>query len=189
MEERIFKVATIDTLRHPTLLIVLHWASALGILAAVALVLGRDLFDEKALRATLLTGHRSVGLLVLAITAIRLAARHRRIVVPASTGAGFERLAAAAVHGLLYLMLLVLPLLGWALSGARGNTVSLFGSIDLPALVARNVDLADQLGDAHELLAWTMLGFAALHGAAALWHHFVRRDGVLKAMLPARAGA
>lgn len=175
-----------DAPRHPALLIALHWASAVAIVAAFVLVLGRDLFDEKALRAMLLTGHRSVGLIVLAITAARLATRHRRSIAQLAES-GFERLASRAVHTVMYLMLLALPLLGWALSGARGHTVSLFGLIDLPALLARNVDLADQLGDIHETLAWTLLGFACVHAAAALWHHFVRGDAVLRAMLPFRA--
>lgn len=189
MDERIHKCATNEVSRHPTLLIALHWASALAIVAAFVLVLGRELFDEKALRALLLAGHRSVGLMVLGITAVRLAMRHRRSVALVPPDARLEHLAARAVHALLYLMLLVLPLLGWALSGARGHTVSLLGMIDLPALVTRNVDLADRLGDAHETLAWTLLGFTALHAGAALWHHFVRRDAVLRAMLPVRARA
>ncbi|MBX3680472.1 MAG: cytochrome b [Rhodocyclaceae bacterium] len=174
-----------DPPRHPALSIALHWISALAIVAAFVLVLGRELFDEKAVRAMLLTGHRSAGLLVLVITAARLVTRHRREVTQA-TESGFERLVAGAVHTVLYLMMIALPLLGWALSSARGHVVSLFGMIDLPALVARNVDLADQLGDIHETLAWTLLGFACVHAAAALWHHFVRGDAILRAMSPFR---
>lgn len=185
MDDRIV-VADAEAPRHPALSIVLHWMSALLIVAAFVLVLGRDYFDEKAVRAALLTGHRSVGLLVLAITGLRLATRNRRERLD-SGQSGFEHLAARAVHIVLYVMMLALPLLGWALSSARGHAVSLFGMVDLPALVGRDVDLADQLADIHETLAWTLLGFACVHAAAALWHHFVRGDAVLRAMLPLRA--
>jgi cytochrome b561 len=58
------------------------------------------------------------------------------------------------------------------------------GVIPLPALVEADSDLADNLTDAHVMLAWSMLALIVMHIAAALWHHYVRRDGVLIAMLP-----
>lgn len=96
------------------------------------------------------------------------------------------RLAADATHGLLYALLFALPLLGLALSGARGNPVTLFGLGPLPALLQRDLDLADVLADYHVWAAWALLALVSLHALAALWHHFVHRDPVLTAMLPAR---
>src|SRR5574338_952243 len=170
--------------RHSPLPIALHWITALAILGAFALVLGREFADEKALRSLLLTGHRSLGLIVLAVTLLRLVAR--RASAPATEQAGIQARLAGAMHCALYALLAALPLLGWALSSARGHAVTLFGQLTLPALVARNADLADRLADAHELLAWSLAALVAAHAAAALWHHFVRRDGVLRAMVPLR---
>jgi cytochrome b561 len=81
----------------------------------------------------------------------------------------------------MYTLLLSLPVLGWLLTNARGQPVSLplFGS--LPLLTDRDLDLADTLELVHTWAAWALL---ALHGAAAAWHHHVRRDGVLAAMWP-----
>jgi hypothetical protein len=78
-----------------------------------------------------------------------------------------------------------LPLLGWALSNAEGKPVHLFG-LTLPALVSADEDLADTLQAWHLNAAWVLLGLVSLHVAAALWHHFVLRDEVLRRMLPKR---
>jgi cytochrome b561 len=62
--------------------------------------------------------------------------------------------------------------------------VKLFGLLPLPLLVRPDADLADRLGDLHAATAWVLLALVAVHIGAALWHHAVRRDGVLAAMLP-----
>jgi cytochrome b561 len=99
------------------------------------------------------------------------------------------RAASAAAHGLLYLLLAAVPLLGWAATSAAGKPVALLGIVPLPALVGVDDGLADFLGDAHGFVAWTLVALAGLHAAAALWHHLVQRDGVLVAMLPSRRDA
>ncbi|WP_322468048.1 cytochrome b [Azohydromonas lata] len=171
--------------RHPRLLIAVHWLTAALLLAVFALVLARELFDEKALRDALLQLHRQLALAVGLLTALRLLGRTRwtlRAAEPASSP--WAALLAQAVHALLYALLLVLPLLGWALTNARGHAVSLPALGTLPALVARDPDLADTLEDWHGNAAWLLAAAVALHAGAALWHHWVRRDGVLAAMWP-----
>jgi cytochrome b561 len=76
-------------------------------------------------------------------------------------------------------------LLGWALSNAQDRPVHLFG-LTLPALVGADEDLADMLQTWHVDAAWVLLALALMHAVAALWHHFVVRDDVLRAMLPNR---
>jgi len=95
------------------------------------------------------------------------------------------RAAAWLTHAALYATLVALPLIGWALSNAEGKPVHLFGLV-LPALAADDEDLADRLLLWHQDVAWLLLALVTLHVAAALWHHFVFRDGVLRGMLPAR---
>jgi cytochrome b561 len=94
------------------------------------------------------------------------------------------RLAAKAGHAFLYLFLLALPLTGWLLTNAQGKAASFFGLFNLPMLVAKNRDLVDQLGDIHETGAWVFIALVGLHVGAALWHHFWRKDQVLRSMLP-----
>jgi cytochrome b561 len=78
------------------------------------------------------------------------------------------------------------PLTGWMMSSARGFPVSWFGFFQLPDLVPKSRPLYDALMDVHHVLAWTLVGLAVLHAAAAFKHHFWHKDDVLKRMLPFR---
>jgi cytochrome b561 len=87
----------------------------------------------------------------------------------------------------LYASILVLPLLGWMLSDAADKPVHFLG-LALPRLVQPDLDLSDQLLAWHQDAAWVLLALALLHLFAALWHRFVRHDGVLRAMWQWRRG-
>nr|WP_243039777.1 cytochrome b/b6 domain-containing protein [Dyella sedimenti] len=173
---------------RPRMLVALHWLTALLLLLGVALILLRDQLDGRAVRLWLLEGHRHVGLLVLLLFFARALLRLRLGKLP-STEEGHVawplRAAAAVNHAALYLLILAQPLLGWALSNAEDKPVHFLG-LTLPALVAPDEDLADNLSDWHQDAAWLLLGLVALHVGAALWHHFILKDRVLRAMLPRR---
>lgn len=172
-------------IRHHPLTIALHWLSLLLLVGGVAAVLGRDVVEDRALRTLLLELHRNAGVMVLALAAIRLAVRLWKRAHRVEHGLPpLLRRGAQLSHGLLYLGLMAVPLLGWALSSARGQVPLLLGLLPLPALMARDRELAETLEGWHEDLAWVLLTLIALHAAAALWHHHVRRDGVLRAMWP-----
>ncbi len=182
--------APLPLMRRPAAIIAIHWATALVGVAVIALILAHEQAESKALRAWLLDGHRAFGALVIALTLARIAYRVRHHPLAESAAAAFaHRALIGLVHLSLYGLLLAVPMLGWALTSARGQAVSLFGVGTLPALIARDVDLGDTLADVHEWAAWSLLAMVGLHVAAALWHHFVRRDAVLLAMLPGRASA
>lgn len=168
--------------RHAPLTIFLHWAGALCVALAVALVFGRDWVDTRAAARALLGWHREIGLVVLLLTLWRLSriARHK------DAEPGLVGMLAKGSHFAFYALLVAVPLLGWAQTSAAGRPVTLPG-LTLPALLAKDRGLAESLEDWHEDIAWVLFGLVALHVAAALWHHFVRRDGVLKSMLPGGA--
>jgi cytochrome b561 len=171
---------------RPRSLVALHWLTALALFAAAALILVRGEVDGRAPRQWLLEGHRHFGLLVLGLFCLRVALRWRLGRLPASAGIGrLVRAAAALTHVAMYALLLSLPLLGWALSDALAKPVHVFG-LTLPALVEPDPDLADTLQAWHLDAAWALLALVALHVGAALWHHFIRRDAVLRDMLPQR---
>ena len=91
---------------------------------------------------------------------------------------------ARATHWLLYILLFVLPMLGWINASWRGMPIVMFG-VELPQLVAKRAPGWGWTGDVHSLLAnYLLLGLVGLHVLAALYHYFVRRDGVLQRMLP-----
>jgi cytochrome b561 len=172
--------------RHPRVLVLLHWLTALCLVLAAAFILTRDQMDGRTLRMWLLEGHRHFGLFILILFFVRLVVRLRTGRLPAEENTAWPlRVAAGLTHVALYALLLAQPLLGWALTSAAGKTVDFFG-IALPALVAEDEDLADTLHTWHENTAWALLILICLHAGAALWHHFVMRDGVLRRMSPRR---
>ncbi len=169
----------------PKIVRTIHWLSVLAIFFALGLAWLHDISDDDALNANIIGLHRQLGLLVLLLWALRLMARwtYRRQQI-SEVLPTMLRFAGAASHLALYAMLLAMPLLGWAMTNARGHAVSLFNIVSLPLLVAADPDLADSLQDWHEWGAWLLIGLISLHVLAALWHHWVRRDGVLASMLP-----
>jgi cytochrome b561 len=180
------RAATDTPPRHSAKRVLLHWLTVLCLLLAAALILARDQVAGRALRVWLLEGHRNVGLCVLALFFARVALRFRpRRLIPADRSPRLLRWLAKLNHLALYALLLAQPLLGWALSDAQGKPVHLLGA-KLPALVRADEDLADALQGWHQCAAWLLLGLILLHVGAALWHHFVMRDGVLRRMLPPR---
>jgi len=171
---------------RPRSLVILHWLTAVLLAIGVTLILVREEVDGRALRLWLLEGHRHIGLLILALFFIRVGLRWRLGRLPSGGETSpLLRFAAGATHATMYALLLVQPLLGWTLSNAEGKPVHFLG-LTLPALVASDEDLADTLTMWHMGVAWLLLGLITLHTGAALWHHFVLRDQVLRMMLPER---
>lgn len=161
----------------------LHWLTLLLVIAAVGMVLARELAEDRALRLQLLDAHRQFGLLVFLLTAARLSlrilcGRHDNVQMH-----GLHRAIAAITHAVFYVLLVLLPLLGLLASQARGQAVHLLG-LPLATWLARDRDLAEQLLAIHEWTAWTLLAMAGCHAVAALWHHWVRGDDTLRSMLP-----
>jgi cytochrome b561 len=178
------------TEKHHRLTIVLHWGTLLCIVVAVGAVLLCEFIGDKFWRQILLETHRQLGLLVLLGVAIRLGVRLRYGMADHMSGLPWPmRFAATATHWCLYGLLIGLPLLGWATTNAHNLQVQFFGLVDLPTLIGVDAELADELSDNHILGSWMLLGLVALHAAAALYHHFIRRDRVLWAMLPGADGA
>ena len=171
--------------RKPALTIGAHWLSALAIVLAFTAVWLRELVEGDALRALILGLHRQLGLLVLLLWAVRLLLRWTH---PArASGQPLPPLlhwAAAASHAVLYLVLLAMPVLGWAATNAQGHAVLWLNAVPLPTLVATDPDVADTLQEWHGWGGWTLGALVLSHLVAALWHHVVRRDHVLATMLP-----
>nr|WP_230599052.1 cytochrome b [Xanthomonas albilineans] len=168
----------------PRPMVWLHWLTVLCLVLAAGLILLREEVDGRTLRQWLLEGHRHFGLFVLGLFCLRVAVRlrlGRRH--DFAVGSALIRALATLTHIALYALLMALPVLGIGLSQALDKPVHIFGAT-LPTFVAADPDLADTLGAWHLYAAWGLLGLIVLHIGAALWHHFVRRDEVLRRMLP-----
>jgi cytochrome b561 len=121
------------------------------------------------------------------LTLFRLGWRwHARIPSLSADLPALQKLAARVIEYLLYTLLLVQPLFGILHVNARGRRVGFFflGELaELPAIIGPDKALATQAITAHAFVAYLLLVVIALHAAAALFHHFVRRDDVLNGML------
>jgi cytochrome b561 len=129
--------------------------------------------------------HKSLGVTVLGLAALRLA---WRLIdpppAPPSHSPPWERMAARATQGALYFLMFAMPFAGWGASSAGNHPVSLFGWFTLPPLVAPDHGLQKLFENLHETFGGIILGLLGLHVAAALKHHFVDKDDTLRRMIP-----
>lgn len=138
-------------------------------------------------KIAVLATHKSVGMTIFALAIARLLWRWANPVPPMPLATPqWQRIAAHVSHWALYGLLLIIPLFGWLMSSARNFPVSWFGLFTFPDLIAPDRPRYEFFHEAHELLATTLFFVALLHIAAALKHHFIDRDNVLRRMLPVK---
>jgi cytochrome b561 len=161
-----------------------HWAIVALIITQFILINLADT-SEVGKRIAMIANHKSVGITILMLAALRLLWRWFEA-IPALpvTLKPYERGLARFTHGMLYALLFAMPLTGWMMSSARNYSVGWFGLVTLPNLVPANRPLYEFLHEAHEVLAWVLVAVAGLHVLAALKHHFILKDDVLRRMLP-----
>lgn len=173
--------------RYGGLIIALHWFMLLLLAAIYATIELRELFPRGSdPREAMKAWHFMLGLSVLAFVAVRVVVRltgpHPPIVPPPPR---WQRLLAGAMHVALYAFMLLMPIAGWLILSAEGEAISFFG-LPLPPLVAPDEALAERMEELHELggtIGYILIG---LHAAAALAHHYLIGDNVLRRMLPGR---
>jgi cytochrome b561 len=162
----------------------IHWITALLVLTMVPAGLTMIRIGGGPLQNQLFDFHRSVGVTLMFLTVIRLAYRltHKPAPLPDDIPA-WQRFAAKATHMFLYGFLLVNPFLGWVATSAYGAKISVFGLFTMPAIVAKDRALSEQLFTVHEVLGLLFTAAVLMHIGAALYHGIIRRDGVLSRML------
>ena len=182
--------------RYNSVAIILHWTIALLVIGQLAggLIMTKLPKDLLELKFQMIQLHKSFGITILLLTFIRLGWRlaHKAPPFPAVMSK-WEKLAARSVHVLFYVLLIVTPLLGWAVvsSSPLAKTVHtyLFGVVYWPHMpffdgVADRKALSHEIAEFHEKAAFIMIGLIVLHVSAALKHHFFNHDRVLSNMLP-----
>ena len=163
----------------------LHWLMLLLLVAIFATMEMRGFYPKgSAAREAMKTWHYMLGISVLALAAVRLLV-HFVGPVPAISPAPTKRQHAGAslMKIALYVFMLAMPLLGWALLSAKGAPIPFFGS-QLPALLSKAKALAESLKEVHEtgaIIGYILIGS---HAMAALYHHYLVRDDTLRRMLP-----
>lgn len=167
----------------------MHWATAGAVVIMVPLGLtmtyrGNTLNVWDGLTDALYSSHKLLGFLVLWLVAGRLAYRLLKGAPPDEpTLLWWQKAGSHLLHWLLYGLLLVVPLLGW-IGISLYPSLKVFGLFELPALATPNQDLANAILTVHGKLAILTALLACAHIGAALYHHLIRKDGVLRRMLP-----
>ena len=163
-----------------------HWVSALAMLILFVSIWAREYIEEYALRVSLFETHRQMGLVILTLFFVRLAVKKFGTKKkPSGPQMGkIEHLAATCSHIALYIVLFLMPVVGWLITNAQGHAVRFLGAFSLPQLVGKNEDLEDILLTVHEYVADLLMSMISLHFAAAMFHHFVKKDHVLASMIP-----
>ncbi|MFZ4832594.1 cytochrome b [Rouxiella sp. Mn2063] len=166
---------------HPVLRLV-HWLMALLIMAMLFIGVGM-VSTVSSLHETLISLHKPLGIALLLLVVVRLYLRFRypTPALPAQLPAAQKRVAYLS-HWLLYALMLLQPLLGWAMLSAAGYPITLWAGFTLPPLLGKNIDLYALLCPAHTWVALLLFIAILAHLTAALFHALILRDGVFSSM-------
>lgn len=161
-----------------------HWIIALAILGNGTFGLLMDLAASPMQKINWLALHKSIGLTVLALALLRILWRwseRRPAEVPAPR---WQQWSARAVHAVLYVMIVAMPLSGWWFNSISGKPLQWFKLFNLPALGEKSAELRPFAHGVHEYLFWFLVLLLVVHVGAALKHHVFDSDNVLRRMLP-----
>jgi cytochrome b561 len=170
--------------RYTGAAIALHWLTVPVLLIGFGLGLYMTELPNGIYKLKLYNWHKWAGASFLALSLLRLAWRARNPPPPAPPGPAWQVRVAALVHGAMYLMFFVVPLLGWAYSSALGYPLVWFGIVPLPDWVPLDRTLARAIKPWHERAAWLLAALVLLHLAAVVQHQWLKRDGLLRRMAP-----
>lgn len=164
--------------------ITLHWSMAAAFIGMYLLgdyMVDLDYYDSWYHRAPEL--HKSIGILLVAMMLLRFVWNKSQ---PRPVDLSDQRLGnriAHLVHGLFYVLVLLLLISGYLISTAKGKGIDVFNLFSIPAVLSENSERGDNAGLIHEVLASVFMLLVIAHALAALYHHFVVKDFTLKRML------
>jgi cytochrome b561 len=178
--------------RYHVVSIALHWLIALGILTLITIGLSMThLSPAPMLKFQLYQLHKSIGITVLLAVLLRILWRLTHKPPPLPDMPPIEKAAAEGTHLLLYLLMLGIPLTGWALASVSVFNLPtvLYGVMPWPHLpvlseITNKAPVEAVMKFIHGKLAWVLTALIVLHVGAALRHHLILRDGILRRMVP-----
>jgi cytochrome b561 len=162
-----------------------HWLTAALVLTMIPIGITMANADlGSAVEDPLYHLHRSIGALVLVITAVRLIYRLRNPAPPLPVDMpALQQFAARATHWALYALLIVQPLVGWIATSAYRAPVLFFWMFELPPIWQEDRPFSEAMFTVHRSLGILIAALICVHIAAALYHHFILRDRVLGRMV------
>ena len=160
---------------------ILHWLMAPMVIAQ--LLVGVTMVASLAYYPLLLAIHRPFGMLILGFAVVRLVNRLTHKLPPfLATMSAAERRIASWSEYLLYALLLIQPLVGWAMLSAARFPVTLFGPVHLPGIAPHNIDVYAVLRECHSVFAFLLFATFTAHVCAVLFHTLVLRDRLIDRM-------
>lgn len=170
----------------------LHWLIAVLVIVTLPIGLTLGTLGFEGARETfglettngLYIAHKTIGVLMLVLMLLRVILRLIHGKPPYAVAlARPQKIASEIVHGLLYVLLLAMPVIGWMATAAGGFPINFFFWV-LPPLIGENEALSGTLFLWHGIVGWTILGLVLVHVTGALYHWLIRRDGVMQRMSP-----
>lgn len=168
----------------------LHWGMLILFVALYLIAESMEEMPKGPDKFELIGLHKSLGVTALLLVLARVGWRFAS--PPPVTAADLnpmQQKVAGALHILLYICMFAMPISGYVMSMAGGHAIEVFGLFSLPDLVGESHDLKEFAEEAHEVTWVIIMILVGLHAVAALFHHFVAKDSVLRRMLPGGANA
>lgn len=162
-----------------------HWIMFLLIVSVYACIELRELYPKGSdPRNALKTWHFMLGLSVFVLVWLRLIARSLQLTPTSHDNMKeWQHFLARAMHYLLYIFMVSMPIMGWLILSAEGKIIPFYG-LSLPSLIVENHDLAELIEEVHEIVGTIGYVLIAIHTLAALFHHYILKDTTIIKMLP-----
>jgi len=174
---------------YPATSKLLHWLVAVCVLTTAPVAIAMTRVSKGPTQDLLYNFHKSLGVLILILMILRVI---NRLAAGALTAPPeiepWQKTLSSIVHTSFYVLLIAMPIVGYIANSAYGAPTPFFGLFELPQLVSKNEALATQLFTLHRWVGWLVIFLVLMHVSAALYHHFIRGDSVLKRMLPRALG-
>lgn len=174
-----------DATRYAPILRRLHWLMAILIALGYLAIEQRGFFARGTpARFAVVQSHYWIGLSIFVLAGWRIVQR-RRFGAPAITPAlpRLQAIVSKSTHVALYAFFIVMPILGISAAWLDGKSVFLpFTQVAIPPLLAESEQWVHTIEDLHGQIGQIFYWVIGLHIAAALYHHFVRRDDTLRRM-------
>ena len=173
--------------RYTGIAMSLHWLIATMILLSLGVGLYMVELKLSPAKLQLYSWHKWAGVTIFALVLVRCVWRLTHTPPPLPSDLPrWQQLVAETTHYVLYALMIVIPLTGWLMSSAKGFQTVYFGVLPIPDLLSKNKEWGEALNLVHRYLNYTMIAIITVHIGAAIKHHFIDKDDVLRRMLPGR---
>lgn len=157
----------------------MHWLMAIILISLLAVGNHMTTLDEGPYKLLIYDLHRIIGCLVLVLLVIRIFIRILTK-APPPLNSGLQLRLSQGIHLALYLLMFIMPVSGFLMTQASGQSINLFGLLVLPQLLTEDHDLATRFQSTHEILSYLFWIFLTIHVVSAFYHHFILNQAIFR---------